>query len=241
MQRPPKLKLPSTSGRRMALIGMFFVVSLVLYQCAVSSNPRTSVNQPASGYRPTASEVAEIVAPAAKVQPLVKGGAEPRQDKGGAELQHDDVVVSTGFSGDWSVRNDGRQKILTHKNGESICQSLVIPISEYNAMLQEAGSLENAQRAIMDAAMEQVAPQAKRSATVTKLFQESGPPIRVGSRVEGSVSVRGRTARMIQITVWTANAKNAASLTCARVGTDASDTTMLEQMVRAYKFKMARN
>jgi len=226
LHRPPKLLLPSTPFRRMMLIGAFFVAATTLYQCL--SSPR-SVDP---------SNVAEVV------NELFPGKKDQFYSLGdtGAELRHGNVILSIAFSNDWSIRTDGKQKILTHKDKSSICHSHVIPVAEYNQMVQEYETLGRALRTMMQEAMKLAAPPgAEVSARVTKLFEEAGPPLRIGNRVIGSMTLGERTARQVQISVWTVNADNAANLNCARVNADASEMSLLEEMARAYRFKSAGN
>lgn len=203
----------------MMLIGAFFVAASTLYQCMSSRRG------------PTPADIVNDILPGKEENLNVTG-----QD--GAELRQGEVILDTAFSSDWTVTSNENGKILTNKDRVSICQSYVVPIADYNRLVEKSGTIEQALQDTMEATLKLIAPPgAGFSARTTPLFNEIGPPARIGNRLEGSITMGARSSRQVQIVVWTFNERYAANLNCARVNADASDTSLLERMARAYRFK----
>jgi hypothetical protein len=220
-QIPPQLKLPSTSNRRMAIIAFVLIAALSLFPLLL--------NSPTS--RPTSGRGGEIVADIVIPQKKSESPNLP-SDSSFIELEQSGTTIKTGFPRGWSRRVDGRQIILTR--GDEVCQSLVIPLAEYDAMVTENGGLVASQKGLIELT---APPGARVSADAAPLFDETGPPARTGVRVIATIRVGNRTTRIQRLVVWARNASYAAGLTCARLGTDTTPSRDLEAAIRGYTIK----
>lgn len=231
-KRLPKIRIPKSPLWSMTVIGLFFILISIAIS-ALRSEPLPS--EPADRIR-------DQVIPPNKDQfgndstqsaPTREGQADDHM----IALKHGPVMMASAFPGDWSVRSEGRQIIITSPSKSFICQSLVIPKKEYVEMVtQFDNDILQMQREIFMTAGLSLPPTATISVDAAQYFREVGSITRTGINGTVKINAGGRTIQNTAWVVWAVNDQNAASLSCTKLDSNSQEETDILKSMQAYTF-----
>lgn len=241
--KPPKLVLPTSAAMKWnrvflacsALLLLVFLGPVVLYRFGyrpVGVAPiAPTAGSTASGLQrqSTASEAANLIAGNAAIEPATTGSRL-------ISLKHEGAIINTAFGEGWSLNMNDDQAIISNDERGAVCQSVLLSVAEYSAMMQSAnGNHLEVMRALLGLQVEMLAKTGvTASVTAEMLFEEKAPNERFG--LVGKVTIPAASRTIPTYLAYVVKAPHVASLTCSTVG-PALDPVEAVRWLTTYDFK----
>jgi hypothetical protein len=135
---------------------------------------------------------------------------------GRSVIDHGTRRLHASFGSEWRQKQDGREIILTSHDNAYICQSLLVPRSEFDQMTPSGIEDIVEQTVLLERQIySSVLPVGVEPLISTDvLLNVPGPPFQVAFSITESVSMSGKTSNVHKHYAWTGDSSNAAGLTC---------------------------